>query len=53
MPKYEIEVERTAYITYTVEAENEDEAEEQVLELAKQDYGKDANYLVITTEEIV
>jgi len=53
MTKYEIEIERVTYITYTIEAENEDEAEEKALHLAVKDYGEDATYQAIDHEEFL
>lgn len=37
--EFNVEVKRTTYITYKVEATNANEAEEQALELAAADYG--------------
>jgi hypothetical protein len=53
MTKYEIEIERVTYITYTVEAEDQDEAEEKALHFAVKDYGEDATYQAIDHEEFV
>lgn len=54
MKTYEVELERTSYITVTVEAENEDHAEALAWQKIARDGIdiKDSNWRVESTEEI-
>lgn len=38
MKKYEVELQYTSYVIYTVEADSKDEAEDKAWELLNQDY---------------
>jgi len=56
MKTYEVELRRTSYITLTVEAENEEQAEELAWqEIESGDYGraKDAHWECESIEEVV
>jgi len=44
MPEFLVEVYRTSYITYTVEASSEDAAEIIATQMAIEDHGEEANY---------
>ena len=46
MPEFLVEVYRTSYITYTVEASSEDAAEIIATQMAIEDHGEEANYQV-------
>jgi hypothetical protein len=53
MKTYEVELQRTSYITVTVEAENEDDAEAKAYKQVHQDYYKDdASWTTESIEEI-
>ena len=43
MKKFEVELSKTVYVTYHVEALDEDDAEEKALERALEDYGSSRN----------
>lgn len=54
MRTFEVELRRTSYITLTVEAENEDDAEEKAwLELDDEHAHADANWDVESIEEVL
>jgi hypothetical protein len=53
MKTYEVELQRTSYITITVEAENEDDAEALAWKQIEQDHYKDdASWYVESIEEV-
>jgi hypothetical protein len=52
MKTYEVELERTSYITVTVEAENEDDAEALAYKQAVNEHGGFANWSTESIEEI-
>lgn len=52
MRTYEVELQRTSYITVTVEAENEDEAEELAYKQAESEHRGHANWTTESIEEI-
>jgi len=53
MKTYEVELQRTSYITITVEAENEDDAEALAWKKIEQDHYKDdASWYVESIEEV-
>ena len=52
MKTYEVELQRTSYITVTVEAGNEDEAEELAYKQIETRYFSDANWTTESIEEV-
>ena len=54
MKTYEVELQRTSYITVTVEAENEDDAEAKAWKLIEADYVNinDSHWDVESIEEL-
>jgi hypothetical protein len=44
MKTYLIEIQRKSYSSYSVEAENEEDAQKQALDLAESQYGYNADY---------
>jgi ribosomal protein L20A (L18A) len=53
MKTFEVELQRTSYITVTVEAENEDDAEAKAYEeIANEHKYSDANWTTESIEEI-
>jgi len=50
MPKFEVEFRRTSFITVTVEADNDNHAEE--LAWAELDAGNEADYEVESVEQV-
>lgn len=52
MKTYNVEVIRTSFIEYEIEAEDEDTANELACQQAEDDHGPDAEYEAYDTKEI-
>jgi hypothetical protein len=52
MKTYEVELQRTSYVTITVEAENEDDAEAKAYKQIETRYFTDSNWSTESIEEI-